>query len=132
MQHTTTFDINAPYIYLPIFVLSAAGKLHEFDAILDTGAPRTEFSDKALVYAGFFRATKDVELKSGLQTQKYDKTVLPQVDVCGCTMLELEVLVSHFEESWGIDALIGLDFFRRFKVEIDYSKGIITTLKLAG
>ena len=31
----------------------------------------------------------------------------------------------HFEKSWGIDALIGLDFFRSFRVEINYSKGIL-------
>lgn len=66
-------------------------------------------------------------LNDGLQTQKYGKIILPHIQVCGHTIEKLEVFVSHFEKSWGIDALIGLDFLRQFKVEIDYSKGIITS-----
>ena len=38
-----------------------------------------------------------------------------------------EFFVSHFEQSWGIDALIGLDFFRRFLVTIDYKNGFLVT-----
>lgn len=130
MQNTTTFDIAAPYIYLPIFIITAENKRHEFDAILDTGAPITEFSDKALLYAGFLKKTENIDLKSGLQTQKYSKICLPQTQICGHTIENFDVYVSHFEKSWGIDALIGLDFFRKFKVEIDYSKGKILSSRL--
>jgi predicted aspartyl protease len=127
MPNITTFNTGAPYIYLSIFVAAGNNTLHEFDAIFDTGAPRTEFSDTALQYAGFLSATKPVLLKNGLQTQKYGKIILPQIQVCGHSIGNLEVFVSHFEKSWGIDALIGLDFLRQFKVEIDYSKGCITS-----
>ncbi|OGW38119.1 MAG: hypothetical protein A2X58_09455 [Nitrospirae bacterium GWC2_56_14] len=127
MPNITTFSTGAPYIYLSIFVAADNNTLHEFDAIFDTGAPRTEFSDTALQYAGFLSATKPVILKNGLQTQKYGKIILPQIQVCGHSIGNLEVFVSHFEKSWGIDALIGLDFLRQFKVEIDYSKGCITS-----
>lgn len=41
------------------------------------------------------------------------------------------VFVSQFAESWGIDALIGLDFFRKYVVEIDYSRGILITKPLS-
>ena len=51
MPNITTFDIKAQYIYLPIFIVFDGNKHLEFDAILDTGAPMTEFSDKALQYA---------------------------------------------------------------------------------
>jgi hypothetical protein len=64
-------------------------------------------------------------LKIGLQTQKYSKHLLPHIQICGHSIVNLEIFVSHFEKSWGVDALVGLDFLRRFKVEIDYSKGII-------
>ena len=127
MPNITTFNIGAPYIYLSISVAADNNTLHEFDAIFDTGAPVTEFSDAALYYAGFLSATKPVILQSGLQTQKYGKILLPQIQICGHSMENLEVFVSHFEKSWGIDVLIGLDFLRRFKVEIDYSKGVITS-----
>ncbi|MDD5674755.1 MAG: retroviral-like aspartic protease family protein [Chitinivibrionales bacterium] len=127
MPNITTFNTNAPYIYLSIAVAADNNTFHEFDAIFDTGAPTTEFSDAALYYAGFLGSTKPVILKSGLQTQKYGKIILPQIQICGHSMENLEVFVSHFEKSWGIDALIGLDFLRRFKVEIDFSKGAITS-----
>jgi hypothetical protein len=48
MSNITTFNTGAPYIYLSIFVTATNGAQHKFDAILDTGAPRTEFSDEAL------------------------------------------------------------------------------------
>jgi hypothetical protein len=100
----------------------------EFDAILDTGAPMTEFSDKALRYAGVLDNVKNgVTLKDGLQTQKYATVILPHAQICGHEIENLKVFVSHFEKSWGIDALIGLDFFRRYCVTIDYQKGVLIT-----
>lgn len=87
----------------------------------------TEFSDRALKYSGFIQETEDVSLKRGLQTQKYGKIVIPRIQICGHEIEKLKVFVSSFEKSWGIDALIGLDFFRRFRVEVDYSKGLLTT-----
>jgi hypothetical protein len=130
MPNITTFNTSAPYIYLSIFVTAENNTLHEFDVIFDTGAPMTEFSDTALHYAGFLNTTEPAVLKNGLQTQKYGKIILPQIQICGHAIQNFEVFVSHFEKSWGIDALIGLDFLRQFKAEIDYSKGIIVSEKL--
>jgi hypothetical protein len=96
--------------------------------LLDTGAPATEFSDQALQLIGLLDDTKkDVSLKPGLQTQKYGKITLPILKVCSHRIDALEVYVSHFEKSWGVDALIGLDFFRRFEVNINFAHGQITT-----
>ena len=79
-------------------------------------------------FLGFLNETKkDVSLKPGLQTQKYGKIILPQLEICGHSINNLEVYVSHFEKSWGIKALIGLDFFRRFKVTVDYGLGQLVT-----
>lgn len=36
-------------------------------------------------------------------------------------------LKTSFEKHWGVDALIGLDFFRKFRVTIDYQAGQIIT-----
>ncbi len=127
MPNITTFDARAHYIFLTTFVFTGDHKRHQFDAILDTGAPSTEFSDRALKYSGFLEVTKDVGIKEGLQTQKYGKIILPRIQICGHQIENFEVFVSHFERSWGIDGLIGLDFFRRFRVEIDCSRGILTT-----
>lgn len=132
MPTITTFDTNERYILLPVFVTTKSGKRHEFDALLDTGAPATEFSDEALQFAGILEETKqDVQLKPGLQTQKYGTAVLPQIEICSHPINDLKVYVSHFDKSWGIKALIGLDFFRQFQVTVHYKKGHLMTEPLS-
>ena len=128
-EHTTSFDISKHHIHLEFTITGSNGILHSVAGILDTGAPRTEFSDQFLVHTGFLDSTdKNVSIKSGLQTQKYGVITLPSVTICGHQIDALDVFVSHFEQSWGIDALIGLDFFRRFLVTIDYVNGVLVTM----
>lgn len=99
-----------------------------FDGVIDTGAPKTEFNDAFLKYAGFASSSQSqVSIKPGLQTQKYAKITLPLVRMCGQDIENFEVMVSRFDSSWGIAALIGLDFFRMFRVTIDYKAGQIVT-----
>lgn len=127
MPTVTTFNTQERYIRIYIYVTGKDGKKDHFRALVDTGAPRTEFSDTALVHTGLMPATKQgVALKPGLQTQKYADIILPEVEICGQTIRNLPVYVSRFEESWALDALVGLDFFRRFRVTIDYKAGQIT------
>ena len=127
-KHTTAFDIDRHHIYMELVVTDANGTLRSVAAILDTGAPGTEFSDQFLTYAGFLdEANENINVKSGLQTQKYGMIELPTVFICGHRIDHFEIFVSHFEPSWGIDALIGLDFFRRFLVTIDYENGVLIT-----
>ncbi len=104
------------------------GERHKFEALLDTGAPASEFSDTALHYAGLLQEPiQDVPLHQGLPTQKYSRLLLPSVEVCSHRLCHLNVYVSRFEQSWGIKALIGLDFFRHIKVTIDYQHGHLIT-----
>ncbi len=124
----TSFDTDKHHIRLELLVKNFNGIEYSVDAILDTGAPYTEFSDHFLKFTGFIDTLdRDISIKSGLQSQKYSKILIPEINICGRFLKDVEVYVSHFEESWGIDALIGLDFFRKFIVEIDYSRGIIKT-----
>jgi predicted aspartyl protease len=126
MPTVTTFNLKGRYIFLPLRVWTEEKGLSTFKAILDTGAPRTEISDASLFSAGFGPEPKsDIPLQAGLQTQKYADLTLPRVEICSHRIENLTVYVSHFEKSWGIDALIGLDFFRRFRVTIDYAQGAI-------
>jgi len=124
----TVFDIERHHIHLEVIVINEKGIEYSVDAILDTGAPRTEFSDQFLMFTGFIDfIDESVKPDGNLQSKKYSKTEMPVVNICNQRLENLEVLVSSFEDSWGIDALIGLDFFRIFKIEIDYSRGIIIT-----
>ena len=131
MQITeTSFDTNRHHIHLELTVIKNDVE-YSVDAILDTGAPITEFSDQFLVFTGFMNLPEnDIKIKQGLQSQKYNRLLLPEIRICGHTLNDFNISVSRFEDSWGIDALIGLDFFRLFKVEIDYSNGKIITSQL--
>lgn len=128
MPNITTFDTSLRYIVTRIFVTGKEGGRKNFLAFLDTGAPATEFSDEALQFVGLLEEKKEgVLLKPGLQTQKYGKVLIPRIEICSHSIDNLEVYVSHFDKSWGIKALIGLDFFRRFRTTIDYKAGQILT-----
>ena len=65
----------------------------------------------------------EIPIKPEQQTQKFAKIVLPSTTICGHAIDDFEVMVSRFDPAWGIAALIGLDFFRRFKITIDYGRG---------
>lgn len=133
MPNITAFAVHRHHIYIPVFVEGADGIPREADAILDTGAPNSEFSDQFLLYAGLLsRAGREIQPKDGLQTQKYGKIIIPTVEICGHKVQDMTAYISSFEKSWGVDALIGLDFFRRFRVTIDYQAGQIATEPFAG
>lgn len=124
----TTFDTKSHHLYIEGFVVRPTGRRYSLNAILDTGAPHSEFSDSFLISTGFLpQKDRSVILKDGLQTQKYGKIILPELEICGRHLLDWKAFVSYFGESWGVDALIGLDFFRKFRVSIDYSKGELVT-----
>lgn len=126
----TFFDTDRHHLHIELTVLKNNIE-YSVDAILDTGAPITEFSDQFLSFTGFIDSIQnDIEIKNGLQSQKYNRLALSEIWICGHTIHDFPISISRFEESWGIDALIGLDFFRQFKVEIDYSQGKLLTTRI--
>lgn len=132
-ENSTSFDTSKHHIHLEFIVMDVNDVWHSVAGILDTGAPRTEFSDQFLVHTGFLDArNENTSLKPGLQTQKYGVIEFPAVNICGHRVENYRVYVSHFEQSWGIDALIGLDFFRLFRVTIDYNNGVVITSPYQG
>lgn len=128
MPTITVFNRQKPHIHIPIFLTIKTGEQFKLRGILDTGAPATELSDQFLHHSGIMESQKkEITLKPGLETQKYGKMTLPLVEICSHSIQNMTIFISHFDNSWGVDVLIGLDFFKRFKVTIDYSKGEIQT-----
>lgn len=124
MPNISVFDSKSHHIRLVGFMRTSGAAGYEFRAILDTGASFTEFSDQFLQFVGLTtEVDKKISAKTGLQTQKYGKIIVPEVRICGHVIHDMTAYISHFEKHWGVDALIGLDFFRRFRVTIDYQKG---------
>ncbi|MFA4874315.1 MAG: hypothetical protein WC690_03140, partial [bacterium] len=109
MPNITVFDPADHHIRFVGAMKVSDGSRYEFRAVLDTGAPVTEFSDQFLYAAGLIPAVDaSVSIKTGLQTQKYGKLILPQVEICGHALKDMPIFLSHFENHWGVDALIGL------------------------
>ena len=122
----TSFDTSLHHINLEFFITDKTGIRHSVAGILDTGAPRTEFSDRFLAHTGMLPdIASPGKADKGLQTAKYGKMIIPEAEICHHFMNNFEIIVSYFEESWGVDALIGLDFFRENVVTVNYEKGII-------
>lgn len=125
MRKITRFDITKHHIHTKFEVTSKFGKASSFSAILDSGAPFTELSDKSLQLAGYEATAGEHVIKPDQETQKYSKIKLVKSIVLGQELDDWIVYISKFEKSWGVDALIGLDFFRQFKVTINYKEGVI-------
>jgi hypothetical protein len=126
MRTVTPFDTAQHHIHTEFSVTDQSGCRLRFDGVIDTGAPWTEFSDEFLARAGLVELADDgIRIKPGLETQKYGRILLPSLTICGHTLDEFEVMVSRFDPAWGIAALIGLDFFRRFRVTVDYGQGVL-------
>ena len=73
MSKITRFDAKKQHIHTWMRVKSSSGKEISFSAILDTGAPFTEISDRSLARAGFHTAKSKVQTKDLQETQKYGK-----------------------------------------------------------
>jgi hypothetical protein len=127
MPNYTLFDTADHHIYVACHLVDWHGVTHAFRAIVDTGAPITEFSDEFLVSIGLIKAAdlKAVSVSDLEQTKRYARLTLPKIDCLGQTMQNAPIRVSRFAEGWGVDALIGLDFFRQFRVTVDYQAGHI-------
>lgn len=127
MPNITPFNVDKHHIHIPAYITLSSDHRIKLRAILDTGAPFTEISDEFLLYVGLLNTEKNVSLKKGQESQKYGKIIFPLIEICSHKIYDMKVFISRFEKSWGIDALIGLDFFRRFKMTIDYQKGYLIT-----
>ncbi len=123
----TIFDTTKHHIYVEFYVTDPNGVPRTAVGVLDTGAPRTEFSDRFLDYGNFIDISKQIQIKPKLQTQKHAKIIISELEIFTHKIKNMEVFISSFDSSWGIDALIGLDFFRQFKVTIDYKEGVIVS-----
>lgn len=129
MQTFTRFDTSDHHISIASRLIDWHGIMHAFRAIVDTGAPVTEFSDEFLASIGIIKpdAIKPADVSAFEQTKRYAKITLPKIVCLGQSMENINVRVSRFAEGWGVDALIGLDFFRQFQVTVNYRKGQILT-----
>lgn len=60
MQHITVFNTSRHHLYINSTIIDGDGVAHAFRAVLDTGAPKSEFSDRFLKTIGMIGQYKTV------------------------------------------------------------------------
>ncbi|HKQ49530.1 MAG TPA: retropepsin-like aspartic protease [Phycisphaerae bacterium] len=94
---------------------------------LDTGATGTMFNTAKLVYAGYDPAAAEerVRVTTGSGIEYAPRLSISQIEALGQHRKSLPVLAHTLPPSASVDGLLGLDFFRGHRLEIDFQEGRI-------
>ena len=97
---------------------------------LDTGATRTLVNTRILTTIGYDPglAEERVEVTTGSRIEYSPLVPVDHITCLGIQRTDMLVLSHTLPPSAGIDGLLGLDFFRSFKLTIDFQNGSIELL----
>ena len=95
---------------------------------LDTGATRTMINSEHLVVIGCApdHAAEKVRVTTGSGVEFAPLVTLQRVVALGQERVDLPVLAHTLPPTAGIDGLLGLDFLRGHKLEIDFRQGVLS------
>jgi predicted aspartyl protease len=121
-----SFDPRAGLVVVPVEIQGPrrTGILH---LALDTGATTTLINVGALVVLGYDPAlTQDrVEVTTGSGVEYVARLPLQRLTALGCSRENLPVLSHTLPPSATVDGLLGLDFLRGGRLEMDFRAGIV-------
>ncbi len=94
---------------------------------LDTGAMDSMISASALFILGYDSSfIKDrIQLTTGSGVKWVPRMVLSQINALDLTRKDYSVLCHTLPSSATVDGVLGLDFLRDHKLEIDFRKGLV-------
>ena len=98
---------------------------------LDTGATRTVLHSRALASLGYNpdQAANHVKLTTGSGVVRVAVVKVARLCALGMNRAAMQVLAHPLPASANIDGVLGLDFFRRKVLRIDFQKGKIDVAK---
>ncbi len=120
------FDRHAGLILVRALI---EGPLESTTLILavDTGASHTLLSPEMLVTAGYDIAEgQRIEITTGSRVESATRIVLRKLSALGQERHGLRVVSHALPDRADIDGLLGLDFMRDMKLEIDFREGTIS------
>lgn len=117
------FDANLQLIVGEVRIVGPTGDTITHLA-LDTGATPTLIGWDALDMAGYRPADAigHVEMTTGSGTELVPKIRLKRVDALGKQRRGLEIVAHTLPKGASVDGLLGLDFFRKTRLTIDFRK----------
>jgi predicted aspartyl protease len=121
------FDPKEHLVFVTARIVGPAGDVAVHLA-LDTGASSTLIAWNALKLAGYGpdNQSSQVEMITGSGIEQVPKIKLKQIDSLGKRRRGLEVVAHTLPPGARIDGLLGLDFFRKLRLAIDFRKNTIT------
>ena len=120
------FDPNKQLIVVRTRIIGPAGDTM-IHLALDTGASSTVIGWDALALVGYQLADAycHVEMTTGSGTELVPKIKLQQIETLGKRRRSLGVVAHSLPSTASVDGLLGLDFFRRLRLTVDFRKNTV-------
>ena len=96
--------------------------------VLDTGASLTILATDIMARLGYDPASPELErqrIVTGSGIEYAPRTIVRSASAIGQRVTNLDVLCHDLPAESGVDGLLGLNFFRQFKLTIRFRRGII-------
>jgi predicted aspartyl protease len=123
------FNPSVSSIVVDLLLEAADGGLSlVIPVVLDTGATLTILATDIMARLGYDPANPDLErqrIVTGSGIEYAPRTTVRSATAIGLKVVNLDVLCHDLPPESGVDGLLGLNFFRQFKLTIRFRKGII-------
>ena len=123
------FDPSVSSIVLDLLLEAADGRSSlVIPVVLDTGASLTILATDVMARLGYDPANPDLERQriiTGSGIEYAPRTTVRSATAIGQKATNLTVLCHDLPPESGVDGLLGLNFFRQFKLTIRFRKGIV-------
>ena len=123
------FDPSVSSIVVDLLLEAAdGGSSLVIPVALDTGASLTILATDIMARLGYDPANPELErqrIVTGSGIEYAPRTTVRSATAMGQKVTSLDVLCHDLPPESGVDGLLGLNFFRQFKLTIRFRKGVI-------
>ena len=123
------FDPSVSSIVIDLLIEAADGRSSLVVPVaLDTGASLTILATDIMARLGYDPANPELErqrIVTGSGIEYAPRTMVCSATAIGQKVTNLDVLCHDLPPESGVDGLLGLNFFRQFKLTLRFRKGII-------
>lgn len=122
----TIFQFN-PKDNVIVCVAEAIGPLKEYNLsmIVDTGASYSMIPKAVAKIIGLTGYYQSVEIATGTKIERVSKSSIPIFKAFGFEYRNMSVLIHDLPSQIKADGLLGLNFLKKSKATIDFSKNLI-------
>jgi predicted aspartyl protease len=120
------FDALRGLVIIPVHVTGPLGRL-TMNFALDTGATTTLIRPAPLQLLGYNLESRvsHVKMTTGSTVESVIQLSVQQITALDRSQAQFPVVVHSLPATAPIDGLLGLDFLRETRLEIDFRKGVV-------